>query len=1846
MLKAYVDTTSGLSWDTFYEYNDQGQVVLDAAPAAVSGYNDSYADLLHYQSQSGTYQYLNNSSGLIQLFDYYTTTTAAETTAGGVTNYVEDSQLEQGQNGVPIKQEAWQYFAHAPQAGAPAVNPVATDTVYSKTDGTGAETTSYTYSWYTGTAQIQSKTTTKPLISAAENGPGTFDVETTFADAYGRVVWSMDGDGYLSYTAYDPATGAVVETIKDVNTNITGDFTGKPTGWTTPSGGGLNLVTQYQVDALGRTTAETDPNGNVTYTVYDDPDHEVRVYRGWNSTTHLPTGPTEVYREDRAGGYYETLTMSATPNLTGGLPNGTENISNIQTLSREYTNAAGQVVSHDDYFNLSGVTYSTALNLGTQNVNYYRTQYGYDDRGRKDRIVTPNGTIYRTVYDGLGRKVGTYVGTNDTAMTQVALGGSFNRTGITADGTAFSGGGLDNGGSSGHALSASQLGSSLTWNGGNYAFGAAGSNDAVSAAGQTLTLPAGQYTALSFLGTAVNGNQANQTFTVTYTDGSTQTFTQSLSDWLAPQSYAGESTALAMSYRNNANGTRDTRSVYLYGYSFALNPTKTVQSITLPNNGNVVILALDLTFADWTPTDNTAGPANMVQTAAYFYDQPNNTLDAAGGVGDGDLTEVKQFPGGGAAARVTQDWYDWRDRLVATKEGVQATEDTTTHRPIYVTAYDNLNEATQVQQYDGDGVAVSVGSNGVPVLSKTGHTQADLLRAQTDYAYDDQGRVYQTQTFGVNSSTGAVSTNALTTNDYYDHRGDLIAESMPGGQWTKMQYDGAGREVMSYTTDGGGGATWAAASTVANDVVLEQTQTVYDADGNTIEQIDRQRFHNATGTGALGTPTSGVLARVSYAAYYYDAADRLTAAVDVGTNGGTAWARPASAPSASDTVLVTSYAYNAAGWLQDVIDPKGIDTRTYYDAMGRTTETVDNYTGNAETASSDVATEYTYDGDNHVLTVKADEPNGAYETTQYVYGVSTSTISSNDLLATVEHPDPTTGNPSTSASQEESYTYNALGQALTYTDRNGTTHTYAYDVLGRQTSDTVTTLGANVDGSVRRIETAYDTQGNAYLVTSYDAVTGGNIVSQVLRQYNGLGQLTAEYQSHSGAVNTSTTPGVHYAYTEMAGGVNNSRLTSITYPNGRQITYNYASGLDDRISRVTSLSDSSGTLEAYLYLGLGTIVERDHPQNSVNLTYISQSGQTGDAGDQYVGLDRFGRVVDQNWYNTSTGQSTDEVQYGYDRDSNVLWRNEVTDAVFSELYQYDNLNQLTGYQRGTLNATKTGIVGTPTQSQSWTLDAEGNWSSVTTNSSTQTRGANQQNEITSISGSGTVSYDNNGNLTADGSGNTYVYDAWNRLVAVRNGGTTIASYGYDGMGRRITETESGTTRDLYYSAAWQVLEERVNGQVQAQNVWGIAYVDELVLRDQSSQGNGVLDQRLYVQQDANWNVTALVNTSGAVVERYAYLPYGAVMVLAPDFSSRGASSYGWRYLFQGGRLDPATGLYNFRHRDYSPSLGRWLQADPLGLRAGDTNLYRTEGDNSIDWLDPTGLGSWGGAAVGGAGGALAFGFAAWALGSNPLGWAILGGLVGAALFGPPSVKAVVSAVGRTYVAAASFTLAVATAVPCPPLALAALAFGADQANTARRELETLQPQRSGFNQFISGLEQWAGVPEGAANRDADLLELLTSLGVAWKASAPEAPQGPQLLKPVSGTAPATTTPANSPLLRRYLSESGGRWGGTATRQLNHRLATDLETRGFRVTGGAGRAAEEWIPGPGGGARGGSWVDITATNGTQTTRIQTVTTLADGVTPTASEAAAAARIRAAFPNDTLILVSKQTGLVIP
>ncbi len=328
--------------------------------------------------------------------------------------------------------------------------------------------------------------------------------------------------------------------------------------------------------------------------------------------------------------------------------------------------------------------------------------------------------------------------------------------------------------------------------------------------------------------------------------------------------------------------------------------------------------------------------------------------------------------------------------------------------------------------------------------------------------------------------------------------------------------------------------------------------------------------------------------------------------------------------------------------------------------------------------------------------------------------------------------------------------------------------------------------------------------------------------------------------------------------------------------------------------------------------------------------------------------------------------STDRFKYGYDRDGNVLYRTNELNHAFDELYHangasngYDNLNQLTDFRRGTLtDANSDGVpdtVSTASRTQSWSFDALGNWSSVTSDGTTQNRTANKQNEITSITSLTTPTYDSNGNMTADENGKTLIYDAWNRLVASKNGTTTLESLAYDALNRRIIET-AGTALHLYFSSGWQVLEERSGGSVQTQNSWSPVYLDALLERDQGSQ-------RLYAQQDANWDTTSLLDAANGIVQRYVYDSYGSALILNSSWGTSSFSTYDLVYLRQGGRFDPTMQLYDFRHRDLSPTLGRWIQDDPLKFRGHDDNLYRFLRAHPLRGTDPTGLQQVGGGPV-------------------------------------------------------------------------------------------------------------------------------------------------------------------------------------------------------------------------------------------------------------------------------------------
>ena len=147
-----------------------------------------------------------------------------------------------------------------------------------------------------------------------------------------------------------------------------------------------------------------------------------------------------------------------------------------------------------------------------------------------------------------------------------------------------------------------------------------------------------------------------------------------------------------------------------------------------------------------------------------------------------------------------------------------------------------------------------------------------------------------------------------------------------------------------------------------------------------------------------------------------------------------------------------------------------------------------------------------------------------------------------------------------------------------------------------------------------------------------------------------------------------TSPTVQYQYAN--GASNSTRLTGVTYPNGRRLSYLYGSagGADDAVGRVTGIVDTPGvTLADYEYLGLGTVARVDYPEPAIE-NVLAGGGTNPDTGDIYTGLDRFGRIIDCHWRKYSPSPTTDieRVQYTYDRVGNRLTRQNLVAATTSK----------------------------------------------------------------------------------------------------------------------------------------------------------------------------------------------------------------------------------------------------------------------------------------------------------------------------------------------------------------------------------------------------------------------------------------------------------------------------------------------------------------------------------------------------------------------------------------------------
>jgi RHS repeat-associated protein len=195
----------------------------------------------------------------------------------------------------------------------------------------------------------------------------------------------------------------------------------------------------------------------------------------------------------------------------------------------------------------------------------------------------------------------------------------------------------------------------------------------------------------------------------------------------------------------------------------------------------------------------------------------------------------------------------------------------------------------------------------------------------------------------------------------------------------------------------------------------------------------------------------------------------------------------------------------------------------------------------------------------------------------------------------------------------------------------------------------------------------------------------------------------------------------------------------------------------------------------------------------------------------------------------------------------------------------------------------------------------------------------------------------------------YAYDATGQLTAITNVLGQVQQYQYDPVNRMTNKTylEAGDVTRFYYDDQWRLIAEYDgSGNLLAKYVYG-PEIDEPVRMTRG--GNAY-----YYHAAAPGTVAEITDASGNVVERYTYDVYGEPTIFDFQSSILSASAIGNRLLFQGRDRDPATGLYNFRNRYYSPGLGRFVQTDRI-RHIGGPNLYGFVGNNPINRLDFLGL---------------------------------------------------------------------------------------------------------------------------------------------------------------------------------------------------------------------------------------------------------------------------------------------------
>lgn len=870
----------------------------------------------------------------------------------------------------------------------------------------------------------------------------------------------------------------------------------------------------------------------------------------------------------------------------------------------------------------------------------------------------------------------------------------------------------------------------------------------------------------------------------------------------------------------------------------------------------------------------------------------------------------------------------------------------------------------------------------------------------TTYTYDDRGNMLSltdpegnteryTYDTDFNQVTSFSDKNGNSYQFTYDQKGNLTALNGPLGFSNAFTYNDKGWPVT--TTDANGNVT----------------ATTYNADGTTQKVMDAAGYTTTYAYDQCGNITSLTDGRNNTTTYAYDKNNQITSQTDaLGNTTTVSYDKVGNIVRVKNAKnQIRAYTYDALGNVLTQTDPQGGVYTYTYDGKGNVLSVKDPI-GNTQT--------FTWNEKNKLLT----QTNAEGETTTYDYdakGNLTSVFQPNgnvlqyfyDRLDRVELLSDNMG-------LIAKYTYDGNGNQLTVTDGLDRTMTYTYDALNRRTTEALPS-GAT---------TTYAYDGNSNLLTVTDAkgsVTSYSYSSlnQQLTHTDALSAKTQfEYDANGNLTKATDAKGnaTTYAYDAL------NQNTAITFANGLSLQYTY-----DELGRVVASKDRAGREFKYAYNVLGNLLTKTYPDGTtdryaydgisrmlsavnkdatVNFTYdrtgrllsetlngkvtsysydvaagkrtlIYPSGMKVEEhlnardlitsilqnGEEVVTMDynAAGQKTTQGYANgitTTYGYNENgwlssivadhdimNLQMTYDPIGNMTERKDMLDEARTESYGYDVISQLTSFKRGT------------TVDKSYQFDLLGNRVKVLENGIATNYTSNNVNAYTSITGglSFTPQYDDNGNMLNDDK-HTYAYDFNNKLVSVDE---TVGTYKYDALGRRIAklrEAREGQPeqRILFYYVGDQMVEEVTDG-VTTSYLYG-NNIDEAL---QMKRG----DDAYYYHTNHLGSTIALTNTNGSVEEEVNYNVYGTPSFSDTTGNALSKSVVNNTILFTGREYNYETNNYFYRTRYFSPSIGRFIQKDPLLYVDGmnDFSYVNNNPSNNTDAMGLTG-------GVGGVGG--------------------------------------------------------------------------------------------------------------------------------------------------------------------------------------------------------------------------------------------------------------------------------------